>query len=170
MLADEVSNPMFTGLFPSGTSTSHANSLYGAVNDPDSFLVPLVDALPFGDAATGSVTLSDPETMAVVANFRYYDETAVDQNSWWNDPGVATGSLQLETATKNAIIAIYVNRNTVVEVLDYEDDGTTYIATDVQLWFGWNLLEMVEVDAETTELVIRSDSSLPSWELNPFVN
>jgi len=166
-LPDEVSSEMYAGLFPSGTSILRANTWYG-VNDPGSFLVPLADALPFSDTATGSIVVADAGTKAVVADVRYYDETAVDQASWWIDPAVATGSLQLEAGSSNIVVAVYVDRSTVLESLDYEDDGMTYSATDVELHFGWNLLEVAEIDSTTVELVRLDPSEIPSWEMYPY--
>lgn len=163
--ADAVTAEMYAGLYPYGTSILRAHNWYGSVNDPASFLVPFLDALPFGDTASGSMILSDPETMAVIADFRYYDEAAVDLDYWWYDPDVSTGVLQLETASTNLVTAIYVDRDTVVEVLDYEDEGRTFTATDVELQFGWNLLEHVQIDPDTTQLMVYADG-LPSWEMH----
>lgn len=167
VLADEVSSEMYAALFPSGTSILTANAWYG-VNDPGAFLVPFADALPFGDAATGSVVIADSATNAVVADVRYYDETAVNQTSWWTDPSVATGTLQLEAASSNVVVAVYVDRSTVLESLDYEEEGNTVLATDVNLYFGWNLLEVVEIDETTVELVRLDPAESPTWDMYPY--
>ncbi len=164
---DAVPADMYSVSLSNSTSTLRAYSWYGSTNDPESFLVTFPEALGFGDAATGSHILADPDTRAATAIFHYYDEFAVDEALWWQDPDKSTGFIEMESAGGNSVGAIYVDRDTTLELLDYEIEGHTITANDVELYFGWNLLEAIEVDATTTEIVRYVSDTMPSWELVP---